>query len=118
MFCEAGSPVSPPSSGVPRAFVSWSSGKDSAFALHEARRLGLADIVGVLTTHGDSDLAMYKVLRDGVPGTAMVSPGLSFVERWQVIGSLQTLQPQVASAAAAFHLNVHVSSEEVQYPDR
>ncbi|HXY75490.1 MAG TPA: hypothetical protein VEH54_01150 [Steroidobacteraceae bacterium] len=34
----------------PRAYVSWSSGKDSAFALHEARRLGLAEIVGVLTT--------------------------------------------------------------------
>src|ERR1700722_5267682 len=34
----------------PKAFVSWSSGKDSAFALHEARRLGLAGIAGVLTT--------------------------------------------------------------------
>jgi uncharacterized protein (TIGR00290 family) len=34
----------------PRAFVSWSSGKDSAFALCEARRLGLAEIVGVVTT--------------------------------------------------------------------
>ena len=68
--------------------------------------------------HGDSDLAMYKVLRDGVPGTAMVSPGLSFVERWQVIGYLKTLQPQIASAAAAFHLNIHVSSEELQNPDR
>jgi uncharacterized protein (TIGR00290 family) len=34
----------------PKAFISWSSGKDSAFALYEARRLGLADIVGVLTT--------------------------------------------------------------------
>lgn len=34
----------------PKAFISWSSGKDSAFALHEARRLGLADVVGVLTT--------------------------------------------------------------------
>jgi len=33
-----------------KAFMSWSSGKDSAFAFHEARRLGLADIVGVLTT--------------------------------------------------------------------
>ena len=32
-----------------RAFVSWSSGKDSAFALHEARRAGL-EIAGVLTT--------------------------------------------------------------------
>jgi uncharacterized protein (TIGR00290 family) len=34
----------------PKAFVSWSSGKDSAFALHEARQCGLAEIVGVLTT--------------------------------------------------------------------
>jgi uncharacterized protein (TIGR00290 family) len=34
----------------PKAFVSWSSGKDSAFALFEARRLGLAEIAGVLTT--------------------------------------------------------------------
>jgi uncharacterized protein (TIGR00290 family) len=33
----------------PKAFLSWSSGKDAAFALLEARRLGLADIVGVLT---------------------------------------------------------------------
>jgi uncharacterized protein (TIGR00290 family) len=35
---------------TPKAFVSWSSGKDSAFALHEARRLGLAEIAGVVTT--------------------------------------------------------------------
>ena len=35
---------------LPRAFVSWSSGKDSAFALVQARRLGLAEIVGMLTT--------------------------------------------------------------------
>ena len=34
----------------PKAFVSWSSGKDSAFALCEARRLGLAEIAGVVTT--------------------------------------------------------------------
>jgi len=32
-----------------KAFVSWSSGKDSAFALHEARRSGI-EIAGVLTT--------------------------------------------------------------------
>lgn len=34
----------------PKAFLSWSSGKDSAFALGEARRLGLAEVVGVVTT--------------------------------------------------------------------
>lgn len=35
---------------APKAYVSWSSGKDSAFALHIARREGIAEIVGVLTT--------------------------------------------------------------------
>src|ERR1035437_1158064 len=35
---------------APTAYLSWSSGKDSAFALLEARRLGAAEIVGVLTT--------------------------------------------------------------------
>lgn len=35
---------------APRAVLSWSSGKDCAFALVEARRLGLAEVVGVLTT--------------------------------------------------------------------
>ncbi len=34
----------------PKAFVSWSSGKDSAFALHEARHRGEVDVVGLLTT--------------------------------------------------------------------
>ena len=34
----------------PRTLVAWSSGKDSAFALHEARRTGDLDIVGLLTT--------------------------------------------------------------------
>lgn len=34
----------------PRALVSWSSGKDSAFALHEIRREGAFEVVGALTT--------------------------------------------------------------------
>ncbi|GAB1717806.1 MAG: protein of unknown function DUF71, ATP-binding region [Nitrobacter sp.] len=34
----------------PRALISWSSGKDSAFALHEVRRAGAFDVVGALTT--------------------------------------------------------------------
>ena len=34
----------------PRAIVSWSSGKDSAFALHVARSVGELDIVGLVTT--------------------------------------------------------------------
>jgi len=34
----------------PKAYISWSSGKDSAYALWQARRLGLAEVVGALTT--------------------------------------------------------------------
>ncbi len=34
----------------PKALVSWSTGKDSAYALHEVRRHGLVDVVGVVTT--------------------------------------------------------------------
>src|SRR5262249_61768783 len=35
---------------TPKALIAWSSGKDSAWALHEARRTGDLDIVGALTT--------------------------------------------------------------------
>jgi diphthamide synthase (EF-2-diphthine--ammonia ligase) len=34
----------------PKALISWSSGKDSAFALHEIRRSGEFDVVGAVTT--------------------------------------------------------------------
>jgi uncharacterized protein (TIGR00290 family) len=34
----------------PKALISWSSGKDSAFSLHEIRRAGQFDVVGALTT--------------------------------------------------------------------
>ena len=38
----------------PKALIAWSSGKDSAWALHEARRTNEFDIVGALTTVTDS----------------------------------------------------------------
>jgi uncharacterized protein (TIGR00290 family) len=48
---------------VVKAFVSWSSGKDSAFALADARRSGMAEIVGVLTTVNEAydRVAMHGV---------------------------------------------------------
>ena len=42
--------------------------------------------------HGDSDLAIYKVLRDGIPGTAMPSAYLSIRERLQVVSQLKYVQ--------------------------
>jgi uncharacterized protein (TIGR00290 family) len=40
--------------GKPKALIAWSSGKDSAWALHEVRRAGDYDVVGALTTVTDS----------------------------------------------------------------
>jgi uncharacterized protein (TIGR00290 family) len=47
----------------PKAFLSWSSGKDSAFALCEARRLGLAQVEGIVTTVNEvyNRVAMHGV---------------------------------------------------------
>jgi len=61
----------------PKAFVSWSSGKDSAFALHEARRTGAAEIVGVLTTLNEAygRVAMHGV-RDSVLDRQIAALGL------------------------------------------
>jgi uncharacterized protein (TIGR00290 family) len=39
-----------PLNARPRALISWSSGKDSAFALHEILRAGEIEVVGALTT--------------------------------------------------------------------
>jgi uncharacterized protein (TIGR00290 family) len=39
---------------LPKALIAWSSGKDSAWALHETRRTGDWDIVGALTTVTDT----------------------------------------------------------------
>ena len=42
--------------------------------------------------HGDSDLAIYRVLRDGISGTAMPRAGLPASELWQVTAHVKTLQ--------------------------
>lgn len=69
-------------------------------------------LVRVGFKHGDSDLAIYRVLTDGIPGTAMISPDLSFKERWQVIGYLRTLQIHQNNSAPP-PLNVHVSNQQI-----
>ncbi|MGH6981323.1 MAG: hypothetical protein ACREFC_08970 [Stellaceae bacterium] len=68
-------------SAPPRAFVSWSSGKDSAFALHEARRCGLAEVVGVLTTTNEvfKRVAMHGV-RDELLDRQIAALGLPAIK--------------------------------------
>jgi uncharacterized protein (TIGR00290 family) len=65
----------------PKAFVSWSSGKDSAFALYEAQRLGLAEVVGVLTTLNEAygRVAMHGV-RESVLDRQIAALGLPAVK--------------------------------------
>jgi uncharacterized protein (TIGR00290 family) len=47
----------------PKAFISWSSGKDSAYALHEARTRGIAQVMGAVTTLSEAydRVAMHGV---------------------------------------------------------
>ena len=65
--------------------------------------------------HGDSDLAIYKVLRDGVPGTGMQSTGLTLLQRLQVISHLKSLQTQQSeeNKPQASRLAIHVSAERL-----
>ena len=48
---------------IPKAVISWSSGKDSAYALHEVRSRGLAEVVGAVTTFSEiyDRVAMHGV---------------------------------------------------------
>jgi uncharacterized protein (TIGR00290 family) len=69
----------------PKAFVSWSSGKDSAYALHEARTRGLAQVAGTITTlsevydrvamHGvRSSLLERQIAALGLPSQRVLLP--------------------------------------------
>lgn len=66
--------------------------------------------------HGDSDLALYKVIRDGVPKTGMAPVGLSMQERWQVIGYLRKLQftSSKRSLNSLAPIDVRVSNEQIR----
>ena len=65
--------------------------------------------------HGDSDLAIYKVVRDGVPDTAMVPVPLGFTERWQVVAYVRALQLKNVAQAEnkAPPLDIRVSPEQI-----
>ena len=67
--------------GRPKACVSWSSGKDSAFALWEARRAGQLDIACVLTTVNEafSRVAMHGV-RDALLDRQVAALGIPCIK--------------------------------------
>jgi len=51
---------------LPTTVVSWSSGKDCAFALHQVRSQGLGEVIGLLTTLNEENdrVAMHGVRRE------------------------------------------------------
>jgi alcohol dehydrogenase (cytochrome c) len=65
--------------------------------------------------HGDSDFALYRTIRDGIPGTAMAPAGLTFDERWRVVAYLRMIQMRVRSADASDkpRLNVRVTRDDL-----
>src|ERR1700730_3970767 len=66
--------------------------------------------------HGDSDLAIYQVLRDGIPGTAMPRAGLPPRELLQVIAYVKMLQAHSSrdNEPEAPRLAIHVNSERLR----
>ena len=69
----------------PKALISWSSGKDSAFSLHEVRRTAAFEVVGALTTvtetfgrvsiHGvREEILRAQLAAAGLPATVVPIP--------------------------------------------
>src|ERR1044071_4776995 len=47
-------------------------------------------LVGRELKHGDSDWAVYRTIRDGVPNTAMLgAPDLTETQRWQILSFIR-----------------------------
>ena len=67
-------------------------------------------------SHGDGNLAIYKVTRDGIPQTPMAAVSMSPQERWQVVGYLRTLQLANSSRRTEQlpPLDIQVSSEQIR----
>jgi uncharacterized protein (TIGR00290 family) len=62
----------------PKALIAWSSGKDSAWALHEVRRSGDYDVVGALTTVSETfDRVSMHGVRNALLMAQLEAAGLS-----------------------------------------
>jgi alcohol dehydrogenase (cytochrome c) len=66
--------------------------------------------------HGDSDLTIYKIIRDGIPQTGMVPVALSIKERWQVVGYIRALQLAATrrQEVSSPSIDVHVGMDRLR----
>jgi alcohol dehydrogenase (cytochrome c) len=65
-------------------------------------------------SHGDSDFAIYQVVRNGVPGTAMPRARLSLPEFLRVTAYVKSLQAHLSEDQEQPRLAINVSSERLQ----
>ena len=87
----------------PKALIAWSSGKDSAWTLYEARRAGEYDIVGALTTVTDAfaRVSMHGV-REAILQAQLEAAGLpSIVVRIPYPCPNEIYEARMAEALAA-----------------
>lgn len=63
--------------------------------------------------HGNSDLAIYEVLRDGIPDTPMRAASLSMLERWQLVGYIKHIQRNAGTRSPRARLHIRVSSDQI-----
>jgi len=64
--------------------------------------------------HGNSILDIYNILTAGIPATAMAPSGLSFVERWQVVGYLRSLSNRTSDEKA--RTNIRITGGQIEAP--
>ena len=67
-------------------------------------------------SHGDSDFAIYKITRDGIPQTGMTAVAMSPLERWQLIGYLRTLRVAASrqNTEQLAGIDIHISREQIR----
>jgi alcohol dehydrogenase (cytochrome c) len=63
--------------------------------------------------HGDSDLAIYQVVKDGVAGTAMPRAGLELADALRVVAYVKTLQAHLSEDQEASRPAIDVGSERL-----
>jgi alcohol dehydrogenase (cytochrome c) len=63
--------------------------------------------------HGDSDLAIYETLRDGIPDTAMRRAQLSLSELLQVMSYVKSLQAHLPEEQEPLRPTISVSNERL-----
>src|SRR5271170_4430854 len=64
--------------------------------------------------HGDSDFALYKVVRDGISGTSMAPADLTLLERWQVVNYIALQAHGSGAVSERTHLDIQVGSERLR----